>query len=134
MICPDPQNPGFSDVSYSAEGWAAGGTSQLELENAVLNCNSDILSLEDDNEKPLVTIYPNPSSDFATVDINPTEKSNVSIEVINSLGQIVFFVQNEMSSGNNKIEIPVEMMSSGVYHVSINIGDKIVTEKLHIVK
>ena len=78
--------------------------------------------------------YPNPSSDFATVDINPTEKSNVSIEVINSLGQIVFFVQNEMSSGNNKIEIPVEMMSSGVYHVSINIGDKIVTEKLHIVK
>ena len=32
---PDTNNHGFSSVSYSLEGWAAGGQSQSDIEDAV---------------------------------------------------------------------------------------------------
>ena len=131
MICPNPDNPGFSNVSYSAEGWAAGGTSQLELENAVLDCNPS-LSLENEIEKPLVSLYPNPTSNYSVLEINSNKI--VDVEVINSIGQVVFEFYSEANLELKSVEIPVETLSAGMYSVNVKVGDQFVTENLSVIK
>ena len=45
LLCPNTDNPEFSDITYWSEGWgtlSSGGTSMLELENAVIDCPSSI--------------------------------------------------------------------------------------------
>ena len=131
MICPNPDNPGFSNVSFSAEGWAAGGTSQLELENAVLDCNPS-LSLENETEKPLVSLYPNPTSNYSVLEINSNKI--VDVEVINSIGQVVFEFYSEANLELKSVEIPVETFSAGMYSVNVKVGDQFVTENLSVIK
>jgi thiol-disulfide isomerase/thioredoxin len=131
MICPNPENPGFSNVSYSAEGWAAGGTSQLELENAVLDCNPS-LSLENEIEKPLVSLYPNPTSNYSVLEINSNKI--VDVEVINSIGQVVFEFYSEANLELKSVEIPVETFSAGMYSVNVKVGDQFITENLSVIK
>ncbi len=131
MICPNPENPGFSNVSYSAEGWAAGGTSQLELENAVLDCGLP-LSIENEIEKPLVSLYPNPTSNYSVLEINSNKI--VDVEVVNSIGQVVFEFYSEANSELKSVEIPVETFSAGMYSVNVKVGDQFITEKLSVIK
>jgi len=131
MICPNPANPGFSDVTYSSEGWAAGGTSQLELENAILDCNPS-LTLVDEIEKSLVSLYPNPSSNVSILEINSDK--TVYVEVINSIGQKVFEFYSEANSDLKSVEIPVETFSTGMYSVNVRVGDQLITENLSVIK
>jgi len=131
LICPDTNNPGFSSVSYSLEGWAAGGQSQSDIEDAVLDCNPS-LSLENEIEKPLVSLYPNPTSNFSILEINSNKI--VDVEVINSIGQVVFEFYTEENLDLKSVEIPVETLSAGMYSVNVKVGDQFVTENLSVIK
>ncbi|MEI6854271.1 MAG: T9SS type A sorting domain-containing protein, partial [Bacteroidota bacterium] len=68
---------------------------------------------ENDNAVSM-NIYPNPTSDFANIDLNLTKTSNVIVKVINLVGQEVMQKSfGQMSNGNHTLAIAVNQLTSG---------------------
>ena len=128
LICPDTDNPGFSEVSWSAVGWPG----PQALETAILDCNSSILSIDSEIEESLISLFPNPASSNSTLKINSDEKVNV--EVVNSIGQKVFEFYSESNLESKSVEIPVETFSAGMYSVNVKVGDEFISEILNVIK
>ena len=81
-----------------------------------------------------LSVFPNPASNNAAIELNLVENNDVVIEVLNTLGQKVFTYAASMSSGLNKIELPAATLNAGLYYVNITIANELMTEKLNIVK
>jgi hypothetical protein len=74
-----------------------------------------------DNEY-FVQLYPNPSADYITVDIQntPTGFSKMSLRVVNVLGQIVKTVEAQTP----QYSMPISDLQQGIYFMEILIGEK----------
>lgn len=89
------------------------------------------VSVNEISNKTKLNIYPNPSNGEFTIELNTNQLSNIEIEVRNLVGQIIYKRTTENLKGKNKIQIN-EDLESGVYLISVNINDKIITEKITI--
>jgi len=128
MICPNESNPGFSEVSWSSVGWAG----PEALTSAAQDCNTSVNIEEVLTNK--LSIFPNPATNNAAIELNLIESNVVVIEVLNTLGQKVFTYAADMSAGLNKVELPVATLNAGLFYVNIKVGNELMTEKLNIIK
>tara|TARA_B100000287_G_scaffold347552_1_gene335431 strand:- start:177 stop:1652 length:1476 start_codon:yes stop_codon:yes gene_type:complete len=81
-----------------------------------------------------VTVYPNPTSENANVAITLSQSEDVTLQLINALGQTVFLSSSKMSVGQNTFELPLEALEGGFYVLNTIIGDREITKKLNIIK
>ena len=81
-----------------------------------------------------VTVYPNPTSENANVAITLTKSEEVKLELINALGQTVFFKSSQMSVGQNRVKLPVANLSGGMYFLNLTNGDEVIVKKLNLMK
>ena len=83
-----------------------------------------------------LSIYPNPSSGLITVELNKSIAGEVSIKVVNTLGQVVFSSVESLNntSSNHKKEIDLTNVADGVYFIDIKMIDAFVRKKLVIAK
>lgn len=81
-----------------------------------------------------VTVYPNPTFTNANVAITLANSEEVKLELVNVLGQTVFFNSSQMSVGQNSFELPLEALEGGFYVLNTIIGDREITKKLNIMK
>lgn len=80
-----------------------------------------------------VLVYPNPATDFATVDFNITEDQELEVSVFSVTGQLVNRINRfEAFAGNNKVEIPVSDIPNGNYIVVLRAGDYQASTKLNV--
>lgn len=70
-----------------------------------------------------ISVYPNPASEFTTINLNGFETSNdaVTITVTNELGQIVL---NRKEAYASQINLNTNNLSNGVYSIAISSGNK----------
>jgi hypothetical protein len=68
-------------------------------------------------QNKLFSIYPNPSSDNITIQVNPKSNGPVNITVFNSIGQEVIS-SSQMISGKQIFN--VRELPKGIYHVLVN--------------
>jgi SOS-response transcriptional repressor LexA len=81
-----------------------------------------------------VKVYPNPASDVFVLDMTLASTEQVNVELVNSIGQVVFS-QNEGSvSGSRKMNIDLNNQADGLYFVRVTIGGETRTMKLNIAK
>ena len=133
MICPDVNNPGFSEVSWSTVGWAGGGQSQNETENALLDCNPSLdIELLSANES--VLIYPNPSSSNVFVELDLSDTKDVTVEVLNILGELVYVYSGSHNVGITTLQLPSENWSNGIYQINMQIDNEWISKPLEIIK
>ena len=81
-----------------------------------------------------VTVYPNPTSENANVAITLTKSEEVKLELINALGQTVYFNSSKMSVGQNRVKLPVANLSGGMYFLNLTNGDEVIVKKLNLMK
>ena len=81
-----------------------------------------------------ISVYPNPTFNNTTVLLNLIESNQVTIELVNTLGQKVFTKEYQMTAGLNNVPLLVENLNVGIYYLNIIVNDKITTEKLNILK
>ena len=78
-----------------------------------------------------IGVYPNPTSDDATLRIALPKMANVSFSVLNALGQMI---QSEnlgaMKDGFHSIKLNTSTFSTGVYFVKVKIGEHTLTQKV----
>ena len=62
-------------------------------------------------------IYPNPASQTIFISINNPQVSSTNVKVFNLNGENILSLQVLLNSGDNLIELDVETMGNGLYHV-----------------
>ncbi len=78
-----------------------------------------------------LNVYPNPTSDWFTLDYSLTDRSEVEIAMTNLLGQEVLLVsQQEENAGSHQSQVDVSGLAQGTYFVKITIDEKVATYKV----
>ncbi len=75
--------------------------------------------------------YPNPFSSTSTVEVELAENANLSMEVVNLVGQTVQRVdKGSVKAGTHTMQINAANLETGVYFYNVNINDETVTKKM----
>ena len=120
-----------SELMIKFEG-VSGFGNNLYIDDINLNSNVGTIDISNNVQ---VTTYPNPTSDMAIVDFSLEQPAEVSIELTNLMGQIVY--SNNLGfqpTGKIQSTIDVSLIPSGVYKVSVKAGNQVTTKKLSVIK
>jgi hypothetical protein len=81
-------------------------------------------------------VYPNPAKDFINISIKNEIPSSLKIEIYDSMGnKLKKVIDSPYFSGESyKNTIDISDLSSGVYHIRIAIGDRIISQKLNVIR
>ncbi len=85
---------------------------------------------------PVLDIFPNPNAGIFSVNISNVNKdANVTISVLNAIGQVMSSPLNFKGSANGAHSVNLSHLSNGVYFITIQTdSDKLVTKKIVINK
>lgn len=78
--------------------------------------------------------FPNPFNGSTTVKVNLTSSELVTINVTNSIGQVVATKVVKGNVGNNEITIDGTNLNAGIYFYTVVAGNSKVTRKMSVVK
>lgn len=90
----------------------------IENSNVISNSCSLTLSVHDNSFIKDIVVYPNPTKSEIYVSISDFNATNLGVELINSLGQII----NKKTTNSKQIIIPTTGLAQGVYFVRIFSG------------
>lgn len=82
----------------------------------------------------LVTVYPNPASDRATISVNVDEAVNAVIEVRDMFGKVVYQEQRTMMNGEHEFDLNTTGFNEGWYSVVFNSKGLSTATRLFITK
>lgn len=133
LICPDIQNPAFSEIILEDVGYIQ-GMFVNNYETALNSCPTatlDIIDLSDFSSE--VKLYPNPTSNNVNIEFETKSAIDTKIEIINTMGQIVY---SDVVSANgfNNLEVSTSSFESGIYQVKITTDNERITKRLSVVK
>ena len=114
-----PLNTGYSDYGSIGQYFISG------------NVPPGITGIEVADKTNGINIYPNPNSGSFTINLMLNSTDEGSIEIINSLGQVVT-TSSEKISGNYQKEINLSNHSTGIYCVVVKAGNDVWKEKVII--
>ena len=77
---------------------------------------------EMDNLARFIAVYPNPANEFAGVELDLIDRSDVTINVVNTMGQTVFASAQTLDAGTQKINLETAQLSAGMYFVNVNVN------------
>lgn len=83
----------------------------------------------------MISIFPNPAKETATLQFNLNYQSNVQVNVVDITGRVVSNVANtNMGSGQQQIQLSTANLPEGVYNVMIQTDGGVSTQRLTVVK
>jgi hypothetical protein len=131
--------------SSGGDATGSGGSSAYSIGQVVYTSNSsatgtisqgvqqayEIYALGIDNEKQdlILYLYPNPTSQFITLDINTSDLQNYSVQLTDIHGKQILEIENLQS----KTEMNINNLPTASYYLSLTNG-KSVIETFKIVK
>lgn len=75
--------------------------------------------------------YPNPFSTTTKVGVSIEKRANLSLEVVNMVGQTVYKIdKGEVPAGKKQFTIDASRLKAGVYFYTVNINNEEVTKKM----
>ena len=82
-----------------------------------------------------ISIYPTPAKNAASLSLDLIQNENVTVNVINTVGQVVYSQNlNNLSAGNHVINFNAENWASGIYNINISTANGTTSRKLVIAK
>jgi hypothetical protein len=81
-----------------------------------------------------IEVFPNPTSGDFNLTVNSINNSNYRINLINSLGQVIFEKNFNFSIGINNIQIDTKQYPEGIYNVVLESNSLKSTKKITIIK
>ena len=129
----DNDGTGDNDDTEDLTGLSTGTytvivTDSLGCSDSISVFVDNVSSVIENNGKGNITLFPNPSDGLFNV--NLSNYSNTTIEVVDIIGNTIAVVQNPGNS--NRIDISGE--SAGVYLVKITSREKLITRRIVVRK
>lgn len=125
---------GFLDPSMNSGGamfglWVSLGT------GGNLIPLSNVTGVEEVEVINNASLFPNPTNDNATMFFDLDDNANISLEVVNTMGQRVMNRSyGQMLSGNHRVEIPAGEMAPGFYFVNLTTDTGVVSTKMQVLR
>lgn len=94
-----------------------GGFQDAFISEFCISASLNINNFTENNANLL--LYPNPVSNEFTLSFENRDFENVTINICNSLGQLVKTIKYYCNSGNNNIILNVSSLNNGIYFVNI---------------
>ncbi|MBI4649502.1 MAG: T9SS type A sorting domain-containing protein [Bacteroidia bacterium] len=79
-----------------------------------------------------LTIYPNPNNGTFQLTFSTEKPQNITVQLINELGQVLLSENYPGFNGNYSQNIDVSKYSAGIYKIVVNSGDRTYTEKVMV--
>ena len=79
-----------------------------------------------------IAVYPNPSNEVAGIELDLIDRSDVTLNLVNSLGQTVYTSSKSLDAGIQKIEVPTATLSAGLYFINVNVDGISKTLRLNV--
>lgn len=100
----------------------------VEVSSSSWRTDGSQIMMEENLGNAIVRIYPNPTRDVLYVDYFSMEETDATISVFDMLGNRIQTMQNTVTTGDNRIDVNVDALASGLYFVEINNGTSAYTE------
>jgi hypothetical protein len=85
----------------------------------------------DKNISNVSNIYPNPTTGISNIDLTLVKNANVSIQVVNMLGQVVSSEDlGYKTAGMHKLGVNASNLTGGIYFVTVKAGNSTCTSKM----
>lgn len=82
-----------------------------------------------------ISVYPSPAKNAASLSLDLIQNENVTINVVNTVGQVVYSQNlNNLSAGNHIVNFNAENWASGIYNINISTTNGTTSRKLVIAK
>ncbi|MGM0478681.1 MAG: choice-of-anchor J domain-containing protein [Bacteroidota bacterium] len=132
MICPNTEDPAYSTIVRNDVGYGQGmfGAYQTELDN----CPSATAKLIQNDLEPKVNVYPNPATSNVTVDMELYGKTDVDVQLVNNLGQVVTTQHLNETAGAQSVQLNVDGVDAGIYMVKVKTANTETTHSISVVK
>lgn len=94
-----------------------------------INVLSVYASIENTNSIENITVYPNPAQDFVNISISLAEQNEVTISLFNMLGEALMIIdKGKLTAGSQLLQLNIADLASGIYNISIKVGE---TKSIH---
>lgn len=81
------------------------------------------------------SVYPSPAKNAASLSLDLVQNENVSVTVLNTIGEVVYNESlNNLSAGNHVVNFNTENWASGIYNINISTTNGTTNRKLVIAK
>ena len=77
-------------------------------------------------------LYPNPSSGSFTLELNDIEDGTATIELVNSIGQVVYKNKVQVENGRLQKQLELKNTVNGLYVLRVLVQDKIYERKVMV--
>jgi hypothetical protein len=75
-------------------------------------------------------IYPNPAHNNAVFAMVANENTSVNVSILNAVGQVVKTNSTNVNAGENRLNIDLSGLASGIYFVNVKTANSATTKKL----
>jgi hypothetical protein len=102
------------------------------IDNLMLNTHLDTTGLGIKNYSSMndLSVYPNPTVNETEVSYNTTSPVPVNMKLVDLLGNEILSQRAQSFAGLNKFKIDISYLPAGVYYITLNAGNNLLTKKL----
>lgn len=119
-------NPDSCIITFSASGSMPTNNDYLYLDD--LAFSGSVVGISDVNQNSNFSIYPNPTTNFLTINYDNSKATKLSLAIYNELGVLV---KSEVLKQKNQ-QLFVGDLSNGIYTITIISGERIEKKKFLI--
>lgn len=125
------QTNGINTIKYVLKNAALASSDTLTF---IINVGNST-GLKNYNEESFkATVYPNPTNDETTIFISSVDQSEVTVSVVNNVGQIIYSRLETLNKGSDKVILDTKNLVTGLYSIVITAEKGSVTKKLSVCK
>lgn len=91
--------------------------------------------VKSETETSLTEIYPNPASDFVTIEFALAQQGEVTLEVYDLTGRFVTVIKHDVfEAETNEVIWDASVLTQGIYFIKMKAGDYSGFKKISVVK
>jgi hypothetical protein len=103
--------------TYFKDNIVSSGTDAAWVDNIIFDGLS--ASVEEQLPLALLNVFPNPTTQQASLLWSSGVAGTTSIQILNALGESVHVQSFNAQAGNNRIELPMDQFAAGVYTIRV---------------
>ncbi len=102
------------------------------IDNLTLNTHLDTTGLGIKNYSSMndLSVYPNPTANETEIAYNTSTPVPINMKLVDMLGNEILSQRSQSYTGLNKLRIDVSYLPAGVYYITLNTGNNLLTRKL----
>jgi len=103
---------------------------QTDFDGTSSKSDAILINCSQSGKYEVIGIYPNPTHEAITVDLNLSEGGTVLMTLYNSIGQLVMKKEVSFQNGYQKLIIDLSGLPADVYQLNLATGLTVITEKV----